>query len=115
MKERRLGKQPDVLNIVPFGSTSLNKLVKEGNFPAPIVFAGGRTKYWDMDEVQEWIQAHLDARPINQPKHSAPEVFKVWYERPAKDKQSADRMSPILKSEPASTQTPGKHIHLIGQ
>ena len=115
MKERRLGKISDVLNTVPFGSTSLNKLVKEGNFPAPIVFPGGRTKYWDMDEVQAWIQAHLDARPINQEKHSAPEVFKVWYERAENGKQSADRMSPILKSEPASTQTPGKRIHLIAR
>ncbi len=113
MKERRLGKKSQVLDIVPFGSTSLNEKVKAGTFPAPIVFPGGRTKYWCLDEVQAWVQAQLDARPINQEKQSAPELLKGWYERAANAKQSADRVSPPPKSERASTQTPGILIHHI--
>ncbi len=111
MKERRLGKQSKVLSIVPFGPTTLNKMVKEDKFPGPIVFAGGRTKYWDMEEVQAWIQDQMDSRPIAPEKQAHPEVFSAWYARPAKKKKNGGSESPIPKSEPEPIQTLGKTIH----
>lgn len=49
-------RERDLLNgIVPFSSSTLWRLVKDGNFPAPSKF-GGITA-WKAADVNEWLES----------------------------------------------------------
>jgi predicted DNA-binding transcriptional regulator AlpA len=45
------------------GRTALNRAVREGRFPQPIVlFEGGRILVWDEEEVLNWLDGRFEAR-----------------------------------------------------
>lgn len=114
MNERRLGREVEVLAILDRGRTSLKKMVRDGEFPPPITYPSGRTKYWDLDEVQAWVQERLNARRKPE-RQSAPEVFNTWYERSENHKQNADKGPSSLPSGNVSRHTVGNLIHRIGR
>jgi prophage regulatory protein len=61
---KKLIKIKDILARIPVSRTSLYGRIKAGKFPAP-THLGGFGSFWDADEIDAWIQAHLDARETN--------------------------------------------------
>lgn len=59
-----MGRAKDILPYLPFGKTTLWKLIKEGKFPSPIRFSS-RMSCWKYEAVREWLvihwQNHIDS------------------------------------------------------
>lgn len=58
-KIRRIGAVPDVEAATSLKKSTLYRLVREGKFPRPIQLTPRRVG-WDMEAVEEWIQARFD-------------------------------------------------------
>lgn len=58
---RRLGKLPQVREMVPLSKEALFARVRAKRFPQPIQLAG-RSIAWDLDEVEAWIEEQAKAR-----------------------------------------------------
>jgi predicted DNA-binding transcriptional regulator AlpA len=59
MKTRRLLKKSDIVHVVNCGKTKLNEMIQKGDFPAPITLPEGRTRLWDSNEVDAWLDAQI--------------------------------------------------------
>lgn len=59
--EKRLGRLPQVREVVPYSRSEIYRLISLGQFPKPIPI-GARAVAWDMDEVQSWIRERIEAR-----------------------------------------------------
>jgi prophage regulatory protein len=57
-------RKPEVLKRVGFGRTTLQQLVKSGEFPKPIKLAGpeARAVGWVASEVELWIEQKIAGR-----------------------------------------------------
>lgn len=49
-----MGRAKDILPYLPFGRTTLWKLIKEGKFPSPIRISN-RMSCWKYEAVREWL------------------------------------------------------------
>ena len=58
---KQLGRLPQVRQRVPYSRSEIYRLISLGKFPKPITL-GERAVAWDMDEVEAWIRARIDAR-----------------------------------------------------
>lgn len=58
-KIRRIGAAPDVEAATSLKRSTLYRLIREGKFPRPIQLTPRRVG-WDMEAVEEWIQARFD-------------------------------------------------------
>jgi predicted DNA-binding transcriptional regulator AlpA len=62
-RHRRILRRRQVLELIGMGRTALNRAVREGRFPQPIVlFEGGRILVWDEEEVLNWLDGRFEAR-----------------------------------------------------
>lgn len=59
-RQRRLLKIKDVLERIPVSRAHIYNLIREGKFPRQI-HLGGTGAFWVEEEVEAWIQAHIDA------------------------------------------------------
>lgn len=58
MEHEKILRMHDVVKTVGLGITSIETLVKAGQFPAPIAI-GARAKGWLSSEVQEWLRQRI--------------------------------------------------------
>lgn len=58
---RQFLRLPQVEAIVGLKKSSIYKLVKAGQFPAPIKLSP-KASAWPSDEVESWQQSHIDTR-----------------------------------------------------
>ncbi len=56
-----LGRLPQVRQKVGFSRSEIYRLISLNRFPKPIPL-GERAVAWDMDEVEDWVQARIAAR-----------------------------------------------------
>jgi len=56
-----LGRLAQVRQRVPLSRSEIYRLISLGRFPKPVPL-GERAVAWDMDEVEEWVQARIAAR-----------------------------------------------------
>ena len=61
MKEERLLKLAEVMEITALGRASIFSLVKKGTFPRPIKLTK-RATAWPASEIQQWIRDRIAAR-----------------------------------------------------
>jgi prophage regulatory protein len=61
MKEERLLKLAEVMEITALGRASIYQQVKRGTFPKPIKL-GRRSTAWPASEIQAWIRDRIAAR-----------------------------------------------------
>lgn len=61
---KKLIKIKGILERIPVSRTHIYNMIAAGKFPRP-THLGGYGSFWDSDEVDAWIQAHLDAREPN--------------------------------------------------
>jgi predicted DNA-binding transcriptional regulator AlpA len=62
-RHRRILRRRQVLELIGMGRTALNRAVREGRFPQPIVlFEGGRILVWDEEELLNWLDGRFEAR-----------------------------------------------------
>ena len=63
---RKLIKIKDVLAHVPVSRAQLYVMMAEGKFPKQVKL-GGYGAFWVEEEIDVWIQAHIDARANGNP------------------------------------------------
>jgi prophage regulatory protein len=61
MKEERLLKLAEVMDITALGRASIYQQVKRGTFPKPVKL-GRRATAWPASEIQAWIRDRIAAR-----------------------------------------------------
>ena len=61
--EERLLRLPEVLERVPFGKTTLYRLMREGSFPKNIQL-GSNMVAWVASEIEEWINTQIKNRKV---------------------------------------------------
>lgn len=61
--QKRLGRLPQVRQVVPFSRSEIYRLIALGKFPKQIRI-GDRAVAWDMAEVDAWIRARSEARKV---------------------------------------------------
>ena len=59
----RLLRLPEVLERVPFGKTTLYRLMREGSFPENIQL-GSNMVAWVASEIEEWISTQIKNRKV---------------------------------------------------
>ena len=59
----RLLRLPEVLERVPFGKTTLYRLMREGSFPKNIQL-GSNMVAWVASEIEEWINTQIKNRKV---------------------------------------------------
>ena len=59
-----MGRAKDILPYLPFGRTTLWKLVQSGEFPEPIKM-GSRMTVWKYEAVREWLVKEWEQRLSN--------------------------------------------------
>ena len=57
---RKLVKIKEVMERIPFSRSQIYKLIAEGRFPKQ-VHLGGHASFWLSEEIDEWIESHLQA------------------------------------------------------
>jgi predicted DNA-binding transcriptional regulator AlpA len=65
---RRLIREPDLLRLVGFATSTIRRWEAEGLFPRRIKVSPHAGPYggvaWDSDEVERWIAERVDARQV---------------------------------------------------
>ena len=56
----RMIRLPEVRHRVGLGRSTIYVLIKRGEFPAPVPI-GPRAVAWVLDDITEWIEAHIAA------------------------------------------------------
>jgi predicted DNA-binding transcriptional regulator AlpA len=59
MKTRRLLKKSEILYIVNCGKTKFDEMVEKGDFPDYVTLPNGRTRLWDSNVVDAWLDAQI--------------------------------------------------------
>ena len=59
----RLLRLPEVFERVPFGETTLYRLMREGSFPKNIQL-GSNMVAWVASEIEEWINTQIKNRKV---------------------------------------------------
>ena len=57
---RKLLKIRDVLERIPVSRAHIYNMITEGKFPRQVKL-GGTGAFWVESEIEDWIQAHIDA------------------------------------------------------
>ncbi len=60
LSEDALLRERDVLQVVPFSSPTLWRLVKRNDFPQPIRLHAGRVTCWRWGAVRDWLRAQME-------------------------------------------------------
>ena len=58
LQQRRFGRLPAVQQLVPLSRSRIYELIADKRFPAPFRLSD-RASAWDMDLVQQWIDARI--------------------------------------------------------
>jgi len=59
--QSRLISQREVMQRVPYGRTTIWKLIKQGRFPQPVKIGGNRVAFVD-SEIDDWIEQQIAQR-----------------------------------------------------
>ncbi len=62
--EVRLLTEPQVRERIPYGRTSLWRMIRAGKFP-PGVLLSPRRRVWRSDTIDRWIEIHAPAEEIS--------------------------------------------------
>jgi len=55
----------EVMELLPFSMSTLWRMVRDGRFPAPRkMYEGARATFWVRTEVDAWVKAVVDSKPI---------------------------------------------------
>jgi prophage regulatory protein len=63
VKQNRLIRKPEVLSITGLSSSSLYRLMEQGNFP-PSILISERSVAWKYLDVQRWIDTRISLSEI---------------------------------------------------
>jgi prophage regulatory protein len=61
-QQERILRKPQVRDVWPVSNATLYRLIRAGEFPAPISLGGGRAVGWVEREVQEFLRGRIEKR-----------------------------------------------------